>query len=144
MKKSSLLIRPFKMNDKFEVVNLWEKCKLCVPWNDPYKDIARKMKVSPELFLVGIVDESIVASVMGGYDGHRGWINYLAVHPKYQKNGFGIIILESLENKLKLIGCPKINLQIRCGNNKLVSFYKKFGFIDDKVISMGKRLEKDN
>ena len=144
MGKFSLLIRPFKMNDKFEVVNLWQKCNLCVPWNDPYKDISRKMNVLPELFLVGITDGNIVATVMGGYDGHRGWINYLAVHPKYQKNGFARKILESLENKLKLLGCPKINLQIRNGNNNVISFYEKMGFVDDKVISMGKRLQKDN
>tara|TARA_Y100001970_G_C13744684_1_gene607980 strand:+ start:53 stop:451 length:399 start_codon:yes stop_codon:yes gene_type:complete len=132
------------MNDKFEVINLWQKCKLCVPWNDPYKDISRKMNVLPELFLVGITDGNIVATVMGGYDGHRGWINYLAVHPKYQKNGFARKILESLENKLKLLGCPKVNLQIRNGNNNVISFYEKMGFIDDKVINMGKRLQKDN
>mgnify|MGYP002030186690 FL=1 len=132
------------MSDKNEVVILWEKCKLTVPWNDPYKDIARKMETLPELFLVGIIDESLISSIMGGYDGHRGWINYLAVHPKHQKNGFGKKMLENLEYQLKLLGCPKVNLQIRSGNNSIVSFYEKVGYINDKVISMGKRLEKDN
>ena len=144
MEKFSLLIRPFKMDDKFEVVNLWQKCNLCVPWNDPYKDISRKMKILPKLFLVGITDEKIVASIMGGYDGHRGWINYLAVHPKFQKYGFARKILENLENKLKLLGCPKINLQIRYGNDNVISFYEKVGFVRDKAISMGKRLQIDN
>ena len=92
MKKNvlSILIRPFQIEDKFQVVDLCNNCNLVVPWNDPYKDISRKMKVFPALFLVGIIEEKVNASVMGGYDGHRGWINYLAVNPKYQNNGFGI------------------------------------------------------
>ena len=87
--KLSILIRNFKIEDEVEVINLWEKCNLIVPWNDPYKDISRKMKIFPELFLVGILKKSLISSVMGGYDGHRGWINYLAVDPDYQNQGFG-------------------------------------------------------
>ncbi len=144
MKKFSLLIRPFKMDDKFEVVNLWQKCKLCVPWNDPYKDISRKMKVFPELFLVGIFDRILIASVMGGYDGHRGWINYLAVHPNFQNQGFGHQMMDYIESELREKGCPKINLQIREGNDRVMYFYKKLGYTNDRAISMGKRLEIDH
>ena len=144
MEKFSIIIRPFKIKDQFEVVKLWEICKLVMPWNDPYKDISRKMNFLPELFLVGIIEGKVNASVMGGYEGHRGWINYLAVNPKFQNNGIGKQMLEEIESRLKLLNCPKVNLQIRQGNEKVFSFYKKLGYIDDKILSMGKRLEKDN
>ena len=81
---------------------------------------------------------------MGGYDGHRGWINFLAVHPDFRENGYGHKIMNSVETEFKKMGCLKINLQIRQGNDKVVSFYQKIGFTDDRVISMGKRLEVDH
>jgi len=119
-------------------------CELTVPWNNPHKDIARKLQVQPELFLVGILDSSLIATVMGGYEGHRGWINYLAVHPDFQGKGYGQEIMNSVETGLREMGCPKINLQIRRGNDKIAFFYQKLGFTYDHVISMGKRLEADH
>ena len=80
---------------------------------------------------------------MVGYDGHRGWINYLAVHPDFQKKGHGQGIMNSAETRLRELGCPKINLQIRTGNDKIESFYQKLGFTKDHVVSMGKRQEAD-
>ena len=87
MTESSLLIRPFKEGDEKALVSLWNMCKLTVPWNNPYKDIARKLKVQAELFLVGYLEDKLIATVMAGYDGHRGWINYFAVHPDFQSRG---------------------------------------------------------
>ena len=87
MTESYLLIRPFKEGDEEALVSLWKMCKLTVPWNNPYKDIARKLKVQAELFLVGYLEDKLIASVMAGYDGHRGWINYFAVHPDFQARG---------------------------------------------------------
>ena len=94
--------------------------------------------------MVGILDSRLIATVMGGYDGHRGWINYLAVHPDFQGNGYGQGIMNSVETALREMGCPKINLQIRTGNDKIGSFYQKLGFTNDQVVSMGKRLEADH
>ncbi len=141
MTESSLLIRPFQTEDEDALVALWKMCELTVPWNNPHKDIARKLQVQPELFLVGILDNSLIATVMGGYDGHRGWINYLAVHPDFQRKGYGQEIMNSVENGLREMGCPKINLQIRRGNDKIASFYQNLDFTYDHVVSMGKRLE---
>ena len=143
MTEFSISIRPYQKKDESEVVKLWELCKLTVAWNNPYKDISRKINEHPELFLVGIIDRSINASVMGGYDGHRGWINYLAVNPKYQNHGFGKLMVGNVESRLKKMGCPKINLQIRKGNDTMIPFYEKLGYQNDHVVSMGKRLEKD-
>ena len=143
MTESSLLIRPFKEGDEEALVSLWNMCKLTVPWNNPYKDIARKLKVQAELFLVGYLEDKLIASVMAGYDGHRGWINYFAVHPDFQARGYGKQLMDNVENGLRELGCPKINLQIREGNDKVFSYYQKLGFVKEKRINMGKRLEDD-
>ena len=143
MTESSLLIRPFKEGDEEALVSLWNMCKLTVPWNNPYKDIARKLKVQAELFLVGYLEDKLIASVMAGYDGHRGWINYFAVHPDFQARGYGKQLMDNVENGLRELGCPKINLQIREGNDKVLTYYQKLGFVEEKRINMGKRLEDD-
>jgi ribosomal protein S18 acetylase RimI-like enzyme len=143
MTESSLLIRPFKEGDEDALVSLWNMCKLTVPWNNPYKDIARKLKVQAELFLVGYLEDKLIVSVMAGYDGHRGWINYFAVHPDFQAKGYGKQLMDNVENGLRELGCPKINLQIREGNDKVLSYYQKLGFVEEKRINMGKRLEDD-
>jgi len=136
-------IRPFELKDEEQVIVLWKECKLVVPWNDPKKDIQRKLKVNPELFLVGELDGVIVGSIMGGYEGHRGWVNYLAVSPSHQKKGYGRQLMDALEVKLREMGCPKINLQVRDTNLEVIEFYKAIGYNMDHVVGMGKRLESD-
>lgn len=136
-------IRPYRDGDENSVISLWESCNITRPWNDPRKDIRRKLSNSPETFLVGELDEEIVATVMVGYDGHRGWINYLAVAPEHQRTGFGSRMMDEAERILRDSGCPKINLQIRQGNDVVVKFYKSMGYTVDRVISMGKRLDPD-
>jgi ribosomal protein S18 acetylase RimI-like enzyme len=126
------------------VVQLWTDCGLVVPWNNPHHDIQRKIDVQPELFLVGCLADKIVATVMAGYDGHRGWINYLAVHPDHQHTGIGRRMMEAAEIRLQAAGCPKINLQVRCTNTKVIEFYKKIGYTLDDVVSFGKRLKADD
>ena len=143
MTESSLLIRPLKEGDEEALVSLWNMCKLTVPWNNPYKDIVRKLKVQADLFLVGYLEDKLIASVMAGYDGHRGWINYFAVHPDFQARGYGKLLMDNVENGLRELGCPKINLQIREENDKVLSYYQKLGFVEEKRINMGKRLEDD-
>ena len=136
-------IRPFDPQDEEQVIPLWRECNLVFPQNDPKKDIQRKLKVNPELFLVGIVDDKIVATIMGGYEGHRGWVNYLAVSPSHQRKGYGRQMMDALEVKLRAMGCAKINLQVRETNTEVIAFYKAIGYNVDHVIGMGKRLESD-
>jgi ribosomal protein S18 acetylase RimI-like enzyme len=136
----SLIIRPYMAADESAVIDLWQTCNLIVPWNDPRKDIETKMRVQPELFLVGIEDENIVSTVMIGYEGHRGWINYLGVSPSYRRRGIGTCMMKEAERILKKRGCPKINLQIRKKNTEVISFYESLGYSFDEVVSMGKRL----
>ncbi|MEO6603960.1 MAG: GNAT family acetyltransferase [Polyangiaceae bacterium] len=137
-------IRPFEGLDEEAVVALWSRCGLLRPWNDPHKDIARKRRIQRELFLVCKIDDEVVASVMGGYDGHRGWINYLAVDPQFRHRGLGRQLMEEVEHRLKSVGCSKINLQIRRENVQAIAFYERIGFSEDAVLSFGKRLERDD
>ncbi|MHB1356461.1 MAG: GNAT family acetyltransferase [Anaerolineae bacterium] len=136
-------IRTYQMSDEQAVIALWERCDLVRPWNNPRKDIERKLKVRPDLFLVGVSDDRIVAAVMAGYDGHRGWINYLAVAPEERLRGYGRMIVAEAEKRLQAAGCPKINLQIRKSNTEVIAFYAALGYCEDEVVSMGKRLELD-
>jgi ribosomal protein S18 acetylase RimI-like enzyme len=136
-------IRVFRPEDESAVLALWERCGLIRPWNDPRKDIARKLAVQPELFLVGLADHTIVATAMAGYEGHRGWVNYLAVAPERQRQGLGRSMMREVERLLHSAGCPKINLQIRDTNAEAMAFYSALGYKRDEVVSMGKRLETD-
>jgi ribosomal protein S18 acetylase RimI-like enzyme len=137
-------IRTFHAADEGAVVALWDECGLTRPWNDPHKDIARKLEVQPELFLVGVVDEALIASVMAGYEGHRGWMNYLAVAPRFRARGYGRALVEHVEWLLLERGCPKINLQVRASNPAAVAFYRRLGYAQDESISLGKRLIVDD
>jgi len=137
-------IRPFEDADEPAVIQLWNRCGLLRPWNDPHKDIARKKRVQRELFVVGTIDGQIVTAAMAGYDGHRGWINYLAVDPAHQRQGLAAALMAHLEGKLCAMGCAKINLQIRRDNPEAIAFYERIGFVEDAVVSYGKRLESDD
>lgn len=135
-----MLIRAFQTPDTDAVIALWEACKLVRPWNDPRGDIHIKMTTQPELFLVGETDGAIVATAMVGFDGHRGWIHYLAVSPSLQRQGLGKQLMAEVESLLVARGCNKLSLQVRSENEKVLGFYRGLGYGEDQVISMGKRL----
>ena len=135
-----LVIRVYCEADEAAVIELWRECGLVVPWNDPKDDIAQKVRTQPELFLVGLLDGRVVASVMAGYEGHRGWINYLGVSPELQGKGLGRKMMDAAEEELRKLGCPKINLQVRRSNRAVLAFYEHLGFSKDDVVSLGKRL----
>ena len=134
------MIRPFQLDDADEVVGVWQAACLVRPWNDPYEDIARKVEVGDGLFLVAEHDGKVIGTVMAGYDGHRGWIYYLAVRPPHQRGGWGSRLLAAAEQMLAERGCPKINLQVRTDNREAVGFYTAAGYTPDAVTSLGKRL----
>lgn len=136
-------IREYRLADQETVISLWNECGLIAPQNNAVKDIERKLKVDPDLFLVGTCENKIVATVMGGYEGHRGWINYLAVKPSEQRKGYGQSIMKSVEQLIKEKGCPKINLQVRASNEQVIAFYAAIGYGNDNVVSLGKRLVQD-
>ena len=137
-------LRPYAAADESAVVELWRRCELTRPWNDPHKDIQRKLTTQPELFLVGESSGRIVATIMAGYDGHRGWVNYLAVAPEHRAKGHGRRLMRHIEECLTAIGCPKLNIQVRSSNAAVVAFYRKIGYSIDDAVSLGKRLIPDS
>jgi ribosomal protein S18 acetylase RimI-like enzyme len=136
-------IRSFQPSDECAVILLWEACDLLRPWNDPEKDIRRKLQVQPEMFLVGVSSEELVATAMVGYEGHRGWVNYLAVAPEHQGKGFGRAMMTEAEKLLNEAGCPKVNVQVRGTNTAAIGFYERIGYRIDDVVGLGKRIEDD-
>jgi ribosomal protein S18 acetylase RimI-like enzyme len=142
-KELKMSIRPYSPEDEKAVIDIWRQCELVRSFNNPGLDIERKQKVNPGLFLIGVWNGKVAATAMGGYEGHRGWVNYLAVNPAYQKLGFGRQIMEELEKRLLEMGCPKINLQVRKGNEGALQFYSRIGYKEDAVTSLGKRLIED-
>ncbi|MFK4835334.1 GNAT family acetyltransferase [Microbacterium sp. ZW T2_14] len=139
----SIAIRPFELPDTEAVVSLWQATGLTRPWNNPYQDINRKLSVQPELFLVAVAAGAIVGSVMAGYDGHRGWLYYLASDPARRGEGIGRRLVEVAEERLLELGCPKVQLMVRPENNSAHGFYGALGYEAFETWATGKRLIAD-
>ena len=114
--------------DVEKVVALWQRCGLTRPWNDPLADIALARRRDNSTVLVGREGEAIVATVMVGHDGHRGWVYYVAVDPDSQKRGFGRIIMAAAEDWLRAAGISKLQLLVRRENARANAFYGSLGF----------------
>ena len=137
-------IRIYRERDREQVLALWQECDLIHPKNDPQKDLDRKKGFGEELFLVIEEREKIIGTVMGGYDGHRGIINYLGVHPSFRGQGLGKMLLQAVEQKLKDLGCPQVNLLIWSNNSEVLTFYKKTQYSEaNDIVLLRKRLISD-
>ncbi|MGJ7579062.1 GNAT family acetyltransferase [Variovorax sp. RHLX14] len=144
--EGAFAIRAFSPADAEAVIALWQACGLVRPWNDPRKDIDRKLSEQPELFLVacaGSDEGAVVASAMIGFDGHRGWVYYLAVAPGMQRQSLGRALMARAERLLIERGCPKLMLMVRSSNAAVLDFYRELGYGEEKVTVMGKRLIPD-
>ena len=140
---NKFIIKVFKDKNRNQVIDLWRKCNLIKPWNDPNQDIDRKLKVNDNLFLIVELNNTLIGSVMAGYDGHRGSVYYLSVDPKYQNKGIGKMLMREIEKKLTDIGCPKINLFIRKSNIEVKKFYQSINYKNQDILTYGKRLISD-
>ncbi len=136
-------IRPYQESDRIQVIQVWGESGLLHSDNDPDKDIDRKIQHSPEGLLVAEEDNRVVGTVMVGYEGHRGWINYLGVLPEKQKQGIGTLLMSHAERLLKEAKCAKINLQVRTTNATVIAFYNSHGYAIEDCLSLDKRLEFD-
>ena len=141
-------LRPFDKGDSDKVIALWEKAGLLRPWNDPQKDISRKLQEmavnSYSWFWVAEADGVIIAAAMAGYDGHRGSVNYLGVDPDVQQSGIGRVIMQRIEADLIAAGCPKLNLQVRSDNVDVLAFYDRLDYQRDATLFLSKRLISDD
>ena len=134
-------IRPYREADEPEVAALWSAIfPEQRPWNQPARYIARKLAVQRELFLVGEIDGRVVATVVAGFDGVRGWAYHLAVAPANRRLGYGRAMMEAAEARLAALGCPKLNLQILGDNSAVARFYERLGYAVEERVSMGKLL----
>jgi ribosomal protein S18 acetylase RimI-like enzyme len=146
-------LRAYEPADEDAVVALWSACGLTRPWNDPHRDIARKLTTQPELFLVvtgtgtdtgtETKRHSLLATAMIGYDGHRGWVSYLAVDPAHRGQGYARALMSEAERLLIERGCPKIMLMVRADNRSVIEFYEGLDYALDTTVVMGKRLIPD-
>ena len=136
-----LLIRPYQDSDQSAVISLWKHVfPDTPPHNDPLQDIQRKLMVQSECFLVAVRNGQLIGTTMAGFDGHRGWVYYVAVHPDERRQGIGKALMYAAEQALAELGCGKVNLQVRAGNDAVVAFYQSLGYSVEERISMGKRL----
>ena len=139
---SGFKIREFSAADEAAVIRLWKTVfENDPPWNDPELVIRRKQAFQCELFLVGELNSELIATVLGGYDGFRGWIYHLAVLPSWQHRGIARMMMMAIEGKLLDLGCIKINLQVRASNFQATDFYRSVGYSVEDHISMGKLLQ---
>ena len=137
----TIQVRPYSSPDRDAVIALWsDTLGDTAPHNDPALSLDKKLAWDPELLLVATERERVVGTVMGGYDGHRGWVYSLAVAPHCRRRGIGSTLLAALEAQLAQRGCLKINLQIRATNRTVVDFYASRGYAVEDRVQMGKRL----
>ena len=134
-------IAPYSDGHRDGVIGLWNDIfDGAAPWNEPGAVIAAKMGEHPELFFVASGGGRVVGTVMAGYDGHRGWIYALAVSPDHRDQGLARALMKRAEDALAAMGCVKVNLQVRGGNEGVAAFYEKIGYAVEDRISMGKPL----
>lgn len=138
-----MIIRPFRSTDRDALVALWRAAGLVRPVNDPQRDIDRKVARDPDGLLVAEIDGTIVGGAMVGYDGHRGWINYLGVDPAHRRRGIGRALVAAAEARVGELGGPKVNLHVLAGNTEAFAFYDRIGYRVDEVVAMGRRLVDD-
>ena len=127
--------------DEAAVTALWNACGLTRPWNDPSQDVRRAIDGATSAILVQRDEDGIAASVMVGFDGHRGWVYYLAVAPERRRAGLGRALMDAAETWLRERGAPKIQLMVRDDNSHAIGFYKSLGLEPQKVVTLGRFLK---
>ena len=110
------------------------------PQRDPRTNIVRKLAFGDGLFWLAEDAQRVVGTVMAGYDGHRGWLYSLGVHPSHREHGIGRLLLSHAETELKRLGCPKVNVQVLDRNEGSQAFWRAAGYAPDPVVSLGRRL----
>jgi len=138
-----MIIRTVEPGDMDAVVALWHEAGLTRPWNDPIADFHRKRAVQADMFYVATASDGVIGTALAGYDGHRGWIHYLAVSERARQRGVGRALVEKAEAALANLGCPKVQLQVRPDNDRVLSFYERLGYSTYDAINLGKRLVED-
>jgi ribosomal protein S18 acetylase RimI-like enzyme len=132
---------PIEDADVAAVIALWQRCGLTRPWNDPAADIALARQGANAAVLVGRDGRGIVASVLAGHDGHRGWVYYVAVDPDCRQKGYGRIIMAAAEDWLRARGIEKLQLMVRPDNTQVMAFYESLGYGEQQRVIFAKWLD---
>lgn len=138
---TTLSIAPIADADVAAVVSLWQRCDLTRPWNDPAADIALARRGPNSTILIGRDGETIVATVMVGHEGHRGWVYYVAVDPDHQGKGHGRAVMAAAEDWLRQAGIAKVQLMVRPDNKKVQAFYESLDYDEQERIIFAKWLD---
>lgn len=138
---SNLAISAIADADIPDVVALWKRCELTRPWNEPQADIARARGNTNSEVLVGLDGNTIVATVMVGHDGHRGWVYYVAVDPDHHNKGYGRAIMASAEDWLRDRGIEKLQLLVRADNTRVQAFYETLDYDQQERVVYAKWLD---
>jgi len=134
-------ILPLDHADIPALVALWHDCDLIRPWNDPTADARLAIDGATATILGAHEGDRLIASVMTGFDGHRGWVYYLAVSPLHRRLGLGRSLMQAAEHWLRDRGAPKIQLMVRGDNLLATGFYTALGYATQDVVTLGKRLD---
>ena len=137
----TLAIAPIGDTEVAAVVALWQACGLTRPWNDPAADIALARKGSNAVVLIGRGEGAVIATVLVGHDGHRGWVYYLAVDPEHRQRGYGRVMMSAAENWLGERGIEKLQLMVRPDNSAVKDFYQSLGYSEQERIIYAKWLD---
>jgi ribosomal protein S18 acetylase RimI-like enzyme len=137
----ALAIAPIEDRDISQVIALWHACGSTRPWNDPAADIALARRGEHATVLLGRHEGALVASVMVGHDGHRGWVYYVTVDPHRRHEGFGRAIMNAAEAWLRARGIPKLQLMVRKDNAKVHAFYQSIGYYNQETVTFAKWLD---
>jgi len=122
-----------------QVIALWQTVfAYDTAHNRPDLVLDKKLAVHDDLLFVALADNTVIGTIMAGYDGHRGWIYSVAVSPSHRRHGIGSQLVAHAERALIAKGAVKINLQVMQGNETVITFYESLGFSVEKRISMGK------
>ena len=136
-----ITIAPIEDADIPAIIALWQRCGLTRPWNDPAADIALARKGANAAVLAGRDGSAIVATVLVGHDGHRGWVYYVAVDPDHRHKGYGGIVMEAAESWLRERGIEKLQLMVRSDNSQVQTFYQSLGYLAQERIVYAKWLD---
>jgi ribosomal protein S18 acetylase RimI-like enzyme len=136
-----LIIQPIEDGDIGEVISLWQRCGSTRAWNDPAADIALARREANSTILLGRHDGALVASVLVGHDGHRGWVYYVTSDPEHRREGYGRAIMTAAENGLRAHGIEKLQLMVRGDNTEVHAFYQSLGYFEQERVVFAKWLD---
>lgn len=142
MDNANVQIKQMRFSDFAEVLSLWEKAGLTL--SSPEQELADTkitVTMNPASCLVLIKSKKIIGGILGTFNGRRGWIYHLAVHPDFQQEGYGSLLLEKVEKELKKLGAHRVHLGVSYKNLKVLPFYEKSGYkVVNDALWLGKNI----